>query len=229
MTTVGQPDEKPTGRTLFRSPNWPGQPLRRRAVGAVLVLRDADDPRLLPLLLAHRGRPRATEGDRDWHRRRLQRARSSESSVRSRLSRVWSSRARAPDQPRDGGRALTIAAPVRRANTHSVNTQRPRQAGAIITAGRASKRTHAMKKLAALLLTSTAMAVAPVAVAPVAQADICAGAHGRHFAAGGCTNIAGDVATGAAIAAATDPYVPGEIPCYTVEGVPYYTPPGDPC
>jgi hypothetical protein len=37
------------------------------------------------------------------------------------------------------------------------------------------------------------------------------------------------VARGAAIAAATDPYIPGEIPCYTVEGVPYYTPPGDPC
>jgi hypothetical protein len=85
-----------------------------------------------------------------------------------------------------------------------------------------------MKKLAAALLTATA-AVAPVAVAPVAQADICAGAHGRHFAAGGCTDIAGDVATGAAIAAAHTPYVPGEVPCYTVEGVPYYTPPGQPC
>jgi hypothetical protein len=46
---------------------------------------------------------------------------------------------------------------------------------------------------------------------------------------GGCTDIAGDVATGVAVAAATDPYIPGEIPCYTVEGVPYYTPPGDPC
>jgi hypothetical protein len=46
---------------------------------------------------------------------------------------------------------------------------------------------------------------------------------------GGCTNIAGDVATGAAIAAADNPYVMGEVPCYTVEGVPYYTPPGDPC
>ena len=44
-----------------------------------------------------------------------------------------------------------------------------------------------------------------------------------------CTDVAGDVATGVAIAAATDPYIPGEEPCYTVEGVPYYTPPGDPC
>jgi hypothetical protein len=25
------------------------------------------------------------------------------------------------------------------------------------------------------------------------------------------------------------PHYLGEIPCYTVEGVPYYTPPGDPC
>ncbi len=87
-----------------------------------------------------------------------------------------------------------------------------------------------MKKLAAALLTAMAMAAAPVAIAPVAHADICAGAHGRHFSAGGCTpGIAGDVAAGAAIAAATDPYFPGEEPCYTVEGVPYYTPDGDPC
>ena len=86
-----------------------------------------------------------------------------------------------------------------------------------------------MKKLAAALLTAMAPAVAPVVISPVAQADICAGAHGRHFAAGGCTNIAGDVAVGAAIAASHVPYVPGEVPCYTVEGVPYYTPPGDPC
>ena len=86
-----------------------------------------------------------------------------------------------------------------------------------------------MKKLTAVLLTATAMAVAPMVVAPVANAEICAGADGRHFAAGGCTHIAGDVAVGAAIAAAHVPYVPGEVPCYTVEGVPYYTPPGYPC
>lgn len=86
-----------------------------------------------------------------------------------------------------------------------------------------------MKELAAGLLIALGTVAAPVAVAPSAQADICAGAHGRHVAAGGCTNIAGDVATGAAIAAATDPYFPGEQPCYTVEGVPYFTPDGDPC
>jgi len=86
-----------------------------------------------------------------------------------------------------------------------------------------------MKLLAAALFTAMATAVAPVVLAPVADAEICAGAHGRHFAAGGCTHIAGDVAVGAAIAASQAPYVWGEVPCYTVEGVPYYTPPGDPC
>jgi hypothetical protein len=98
-----------------------------------------------------------------------------------------------------------------------------------MTSDRPSKRKCAMKKLTAALLTTTAMAFAPFAVAPAANADICAGAQGRHVGVGGCTNVAGDVATGVAIAAATDPYIPGEIPCYTVEGVPYYTPPGDPC
>jgi hypothetical protein len=97
-----------------------------------------------------------------------------------------------------------------------------------MTAGRPSKRKCVMKKLTAALLM-TMMAVAPFVVIPAANADICAGAHGRHVGVGGCTNVVGDVATGVAIAAATDPYIPGEIPCYTVEGVPYYTPPGDPC
>jgi hypothetical protein len=92
-----------------------------------------------------------------------------------------------------------------------------------------SAKEYEMKKLAAVLLTAGAMAAVPVAVAPAANAEVCAGADGRHFAAGGCTHIAGDVAVGAAIAAADNPYVPGEIPCYTVEGVPYYTPPGAPC
>ncbi|MCV7289521.1 hypothetical protein H7J87_29775 [Mycolicibacterium wolinskyi] len=86
-----------------------------------------------------------------------------------------------------------------------------------------------MRIRTATLMTATAMALAPLAMAPTANAEICAGAGGRHFAAGGCTNVAGDIASGAAIAASHVPYVPGEIPCYTVEGVPYFTPPGDPC
>lgn len=86
-----------------------------------------------------------------------------------------------------------------------------------------------MKKLAAVLLMTTAMGAAPFVVAPAANAEICAGAAGRHVAVGGCTNVAGDVARGVAIASQDYAYFPGEIPCYTVEGVPYFTPPGYPC
>jgi hypothetical protein len=86
-----------------------------------------------------------------------------------------------------------------------------------------------MKKAIGTIVAASAMAIAPVAIAPMAHSDICAGADGRHFAAGGCTDVAGRVANGAAIASAVTPYWPGEVPCYTVEGVPYYTPDGDPC
>ena len=85
-----------------------------------------------------------------------------------------------------------------------------------------------MKKLAAVLITAMGMAAVPVAVAPIAGADVCAAGGGRHFSVGGCTNIAGDAAA-AAIASSVTPYYPGEIPCYTAEGVPYFTPDGDPC
>ncbi|BBY27008.1 hypothetical protein [Mycolicibacterium sediminis] len=90
-----------------------------------------------------------------------------------------------------------------------------------------------MKKLAGTLLAATAAAMASVTLAPTGNADICAGADGRHYAVGGCTNVVNDVAdatvAGAAIRSAEYPTFPGELPCYTVEGVPYYTPPGDPC
>lgn len=86
-----------------------------------------------------------------------------------------------------------------------------------------------MKELAAALFAATAIAVAPVTIAPVAHADICAGAHGRHFGVGGCTpGLAGDAIAGA-IVASDNAYWPGETPCYTAEGVPFYTPDGDPC
>jgi hypothetical protein len=85
-----------------------------------------------------------------------------------------------------------------------------------------------MNKLAAALVMASGMALAPMIIAPAAQADVCAAAGGRHVSVGGCTNVAGDVAA-VAIASQDHPYVPNEIPCYTAEGVPYYTPPGDPC
>lgn len=89
-----------------------------------------------------------------------------------------------------------------------------------------------MIKCTALLsaaLFGGALAFTSLSTAPAAKAEICAGADGRHVAVGGCTHIAGDVVAGAAIASAATPYVDGEVPCYTVEGAPYYTPPGDPC
>ena len=91
-----------------------------------------------------------------------------------------------------------------------------------------------MKKLAAALLTAMAMAVAPVATAPDAHADICAGAHGRHFGVGGCTpGLAGDAIAGAVVGAGADDAAAqaaaAQPPCYTVEGASYYTPDGDPC
>ncbi|MDT5003998.1 MAG: hypothetical protein QOJ24_1174 [Mycobacterium sp.] len=85
-----------------------------------------------------------------------------------------------------------------------------------------------MKRLTAVLVMATGMALAPAALAPVAHADVCAAAGGRHVAVGGCTNVAGDAAA-VAIASQDNPYVPNEVPCYTVQGTPYYTPPGDPC
>ena len=85
-----------------------------------------------------------------------------------------------------------------------------------------------MKKLAAVVLIASGMALAPAVSAPVSQADVCAAAGGRHVSVGGCTNVAGDAAA-IAIASQDTPYVPNEVPCYTVQGTPYYTPPGEPC
>ena len=85
-----------------------------------------------------------------------------------------------------------------------------------------------MKIPVAVLVMASGMALAPMALAPVAQADVCAAAGGRHVSVGGCTNVAGDAAA-VAIVSQDYPYVPNEIPCYTAQGTPYYTPPGEPC
>ena len=76
--------------------------------------------------------------------------------------------------------------------------------------------------LVTAISTALAMAVAPVVVAPVAQAEACAAVHGRHIAAGGCTDALGH-------AVLVVPAYVGEQPCYTPDGDPYYTPDGDPC
>ncbi|MCV7228429.1 hypothetical protein [Mycolicibacterium komossense] len=94
-----------------------------------------------------------------------------------------------------------------------------------------------MKKLAAAVMTTMALAAVPAAIAPAAHADVCADAGGRHVDVGGCTDIAGDAVAGAAVAgAAMAPpedaaaqMAAGQPPCYTAEGVPYYTPGSDPC
>ncbi|CAN5659917.1 hypothetical protein BH09ACT7_BH09ACT7_36320 [soil metagenome] len=93
-----------------------------------------------------------------------------------------------------------------------------------------------MNKFAATLLTAMAMAALPIAVpvvfAPVSQADVCGDVGGRHVDVGGCTDVARDVAVGAAVAEPWD--AAGQIaagwpPCYTPAGVPYYTPGDAPC
>lgn len=91
-----------------------------------------------------------------------------------------------------------------------------------------NKRTTTL--LAAATLIAAPLTIAPIVSAPTASADICAGVHGRFVGVSGCgAPIARGVAAGAAIASQDHPYIWGEQPCYTVEGVPYFTPPGQPC
>lgn len=111
------------------------------------------------------------------------------------------------------------------------------------------------KKMAVTLLSAAAMAAAPLVIAPAANAEICAGDIGRHVGIGGCTNIVGDAvgatvagaavagAVGVDAAAAADrwgwgaanyavseiPAFPGEAPCISPSGLPYYTPGDAPC
>ena len=106
------------------------------------------------------------------------------------------------------------------------------------------------KKTAAILLSMAALSAVPAAIAPVAQADVCGEVGGRHVAVGGCTpGIAGDavdaaVGGGVADAVAGDwarygfpesyayalvPSFPGEAPCISPTGLPYYTPGAEPC
>ena len=92
-----------------------------------------------------------------------------------------------------------------------------------------------MKKFSAALLAAMAVGAAPLFIAPAAQADVCGDVGGRHVSVGGCTNVGGDVA-GAAVVAGVAPAddaagraAAGQPPCFTPEGVPYYTPGDAPC
>ncbi len=64
--------------------------------------------------------------------------------------------------------------------------------------------------------------------APAAHADVCGDVGGRHVSVGGCTDPAARVATASDVEAASQA-ANGQPPCYTAEGVPYYTPNGAPC
>lgn len=89
-----------------------------------------------------------------------------------------------------------------------------------------------MKKTAAAVLFLLASAAVPAVSTPAAHADVCGSVGGRHVSAGGCTNIAGDAAVAAAVAAPEDAAAQaaaGRPPCYTPAGVPYYTPGDLPC
>jgi hypothetical protein len=63
---------------------------------------------------------------------------------------------------------------------------------------------------------------------PTAQADVCGDVGGRHVSVGGCADPGARVAVAADDEAAAQAAA-GQPPCYTAEGVPYYTPDGDPC
>ncbi|OBF85391.1 hypothetical protein A5791_02155 [Mycobacterium sp. 852002-51163_SCH5372311] len=80
-----------------------------------------------------------------------------------------------------------------------------------------------------VILVGALLAFAAVlSPAPAAQADVCGDVGGRHVSVGGCTDPAARVAVAADDEAAAQAAA-GQPPCYTVEGVPYYTPDGDPC
>lgn len=106
-------------------------------------------------------------------------------------------------------------------------------------------KTVSASSLAAALLTASAIAAAPFVLAPAAQAEICGDVGGRFVTVGGCTpGIAGAAVAGAAVAGVADwerygfaqdypismvPAFPGEAPCISPRGLPYYTPGAMPC
>ena len=75
-------------------------------------------------------------------------------------------------------------------------------------------------------LVAAMLAVAPVAVAASAHADVCGAVGGRHVDVGGCTDPGRWVAPAYAMWAAPPDAPP---PCYSPDGVPYWTPAGEPC
>ncbi len=112
------------------------------------------------------------------------------------------------------------------------------------------------KKMTATLFSALAMASVPAIMTPVAQAEICGEVGGRHVAVADCgpglVGLGVDAAVvgtdaavaGAEVAGAGDwarygfpeaypfsmyPAFPGEAPCISPAGLPYYTPGAAPC
>lgn len=84
-----------------------------------------------------------------------------------------------------------------------------------------------MKKLSAVLVMAFGMAIAPLAIAPAAQADVCSKGESRVFSESGCDqSLFPDYAP---IASQHHPYYLGETPCWTDEGITYWTPGGMSC
>jgi hypothetical protein len=83
-----------------------------------------------------------------------------------------------------------------------------------------------------VVLAAVPAAIATIQPTAVSNADVCAGAGGRHVDVGGCTNVGHDAAVGVAVAAddeAAAQAAAGQPPCFTPAGVPYYTPGDAPC
>lgn len=94
-----------------------------------------------------------------------------------------------------------------------------------------------MNKHSAALLGALILASLPVAVAPSAAAEVCGSAGGPYTNVEGCLPP-GTLAEGAtvlgsvAVADAVDEWhqrLRGQPPCFTPQGVPYYTPGDMPC
>ena len=98
-----------------------------------------------------------------------------------------------------------------------------------------------MRKLPAALLMATAMSMAalPVVAAAPAQADVCGDVATPGADANGClppvlnsVEQGAAVVGGIAVADALDEWhqrASGQPPCFTPQGVPYYTPGDSPC
>ena len=103
--------------------------------------------------------------------------------------------------------------------------------------------------LTSSLLAALAVTAIPLSVAPAAGAEICGDVGGRHVSVGGCTpGLVGDAVdaavAGTAIAGVASldrfgfpgnyavseiPSFPGEAPCISPTGLPYYPPGNAPC